>query len=107
METIWKRWNKRIVLYLLLKDISKNIEKGEDDMLASRSKKILQELVSTTNHVTGLYLANINQVSVRTIRNDIKNLDFILKANGARISSVMGKGYQLEILNYENFNEFI
>ncbi|WP_213818740.1 BglG family transcription antiterminator [Garciella nitratireducens] len=107
METIWKRWNKRIVLYLLLKDISKNIEKGEDDMLASRSKKILQELVSTTNPVTGLYLANINQVSVRTIRNDIKNLDFILKANGARISSVMGKGYQLEILNYENFNEFI
>ncbi|MBS4536312.1 transcription antiterminator [Clostridium sp. D2Q-14] len=76
-------------------------------MLSSRSKKILQELMSTKNPLTGLYLANTNQVSVRTIRNDIKNLDSILKQNGASIFSIMGKGYRLEISNNQKFNQFI
>lgn len=46
-------------------------------------------------------------VSSRTIRSDIKELDTILKTNGASIISEAGSGYRLQIINQEAFLIFL
>src|SRR5699024_9044641 len=57
--------------------------------------------------ITSDYLANINQVTSRTTRNDVKNLNAITSEYGAAIHTVMGKGYQLEIKDDHQFRHFI
>ena len=57
--------------------------------------------------ITGKYLANINQVSSRTIREDVKSLDLALVDNGAYIDSVMGQGYKLEITHEGLFYNYL
>lgn len=76
-------------------------------MLGTRTKMILRKLMSVDTAITGKYLANINQVSARTIREDIKHLDSILEGNGAAIESVMGKGYKLNITDEDRFWTYI
>ncbi|PAV31127.1 PTS fructose transporter subunit IIA [Virgibacillus profundi] len=66
-------------------------------MLNSRMKTILQKLITAESPLTGKYLANINQVTSRTTREDVKSLNELLVENGANVDSVMGKGYQLII----------
>ncbi len=77
------------------------------DMLDFRMKNILRELMSTPKPLTGSFLANMNHVTVRTTRNDIKNLDSILKNYGASITSIMGTGYKLEITQTRKFLQFL
>src|SRR5690606_40941778 len=72
-------------------------------MINSRSKTILRELMSVKTPLTGAYLANLNKVTPRTTREDIKMLDDLLRMHGARISSLMGRGYQLEVLDDQKF----
>src|SRR5690625_4101579 len=76
-------------------------------MLYNRLKTILHELIASQVAVTGSYLSNINQVSTRTTREDIKSLDNIIIDNGAKINAIMGKGYQLEIINEKKFKSFL
>ena len=61
-------------------------------MLTRRMQRILRELMAASSPVTGKYLADVNRVTVRTIRNDVKRLDEILNRHGARVESLMGKG---------------
>ena len=68
------------------------------EMLTRRMQRILRELMGARAPVTGKYLADVNRVTVRTIRKDIKHLDELLSPqHGARVESLMGKGYQLVI----------
>lgn len=76
-------------------------------MLSARGRSILKKLLSADTPVTGNYLATINNVSARTIREDIKQLDHMLLENGAEIQSVMGKGYQLKIGNEKQFRKYL
>ncbi|XKE80169.1 BglG family transcription antiterminator [Oceanobacillus kapialis] len=76
-------------------------------MMNSRMRKVLKELMQTETSVTGKYLAHINDVSTRTTREDIRNLNLILMNNGATIEAVMGKGYQLNITDEHRFRHFL
>ncbi|MBA4603244.1 BglG family transcription antiterminator [Thermoactinomyces mirandus] len=76
-------------------------------MLNQRMQHILRELMSAHGPITGTYLANLNQVTVRTIREDVKHLDALLAGHGARIESLMGKGYQLIIDDDHGFRQFL
>lgn len=76
-------------------------------MLNARMKNILRELMALTSPITGDYLANINQVTSRTTRNDVKNLNAIISEYDAQIHTVMGKGYQLEITDDHQFRQFL
>ncbi|WP_245732780.1 BglG family transcription antiterminator [Salinibacillus kushneri] len=70
-------------------------------------KRILRELLASQSALSGNYLANINQVSSRTIRDDIKKMNDLLSSHRAKISSVMGQGYKLNIQDNKEFFQFI
>ncbi|WP_010648120.1 BglG family transcription antiterminator [Oceanobacillus massiliensis] len=76
-------------------------------MLNSRMKIILRELMTAEAPISSNYLANLNQVSSRTARQDIKDLNGILSGSGALIESVMGKGYRLGINHDKLFRDFL
>lgn len=76
-------------------------------MLTRRMQRILRELMGASSPVTGKYLADVNRVTVRTIRNDIKRLDELLIQHGARVESLMGKGYQLVVREDRLFRRFL
>ncbi|MFT9486220.1 transcription antiterminator [Tepidibacillus infernus] len=76
-------------------------------MLNSRMKTILRELMTSQTPVTGAYLANLNQVTDRTTREDVRVLDSLLANNGAHIESIMGKGYKLEITDNQKFRKYL
>lgn len=76
-------------------------------LLNSRYFTILQELLAAKSPITSDFLAKKLQVSSRTVRNDIKELDTILSLNGARITSVRGTGYQLTIHKDGEFRTFL
>ncbi|OZU88258.1 PTS fructose transporter subunit IIA [Virgibacillus indicus] len=76
-------------------------------MLNSRLKTILRKLMTAEGPLTGKYLANINQVTSRTTREDVKSLNGLLCENGANVDSVMGKGYQLVIDDDKSFRKFL
>ncbi|MGG3572304.1 BglG family transcription antiterminator [Bacillus gobiensis] len=76
-------------------------------MLHSRMISILQELMSTSSTVTSEHLANINQVTSRTVRNDMKELDRLLSEHGAAIHSVRGTGYELKIFDDRSFYKLL
>lgn len=76
-------------------------------MLTRRMQRILRELMAASSPVTGKYLADVNRVTVRTIRNDLKRLDEILNRHGARVESLMGKGYRLVIREDRLFRQFL
>lgn len=76
-------------------------------MLTSRQKDILQKLLAQDTPVTGKYLGKLNQVTSRTIREDIKGLESLLSGNGAYIDAVMGQGYKLIITNESLFRNHL
>lgn len=76
-------------------------------MLTSRMKIIFRELMAAETPITGKYLAMINQVSSRTIREDIKALDSLLVDHGAYIDSVMGQGYELGVMEDPLFRNYL
>ncbi|MBF6632902.1 MAG: transcription antiterminator [Planococcus sp. (in: Bacteria)] len=76
-------------------------------MLTSRMKNIFRELMAAETPITGKYLAVLNQVSSRTIREDIKALDSLLIDHGAYIDSVMGQGYKLGIMEEPLFRSYL
>lgn len=76
-------------------------------MLNARMKHILRELMAMESPITGDYLATINQVTARTTRNDVKNLNAIISEHGAQVHTIMGKGYQLEMNDDQKFRYFL
>ncbi|WP_203248887.1 BglG family transcription antiterminator [Sporosarcina beigongshangi] len=76
-------------------------------MLTLRIETILRELVAVSTPITGSYLATLNRVTSRTIREDIKTLDLSLVSNGAYIDSIMGQGYKLRITDEQLFRNYL
>src|SRR5699024_1728087 len=76
-------------------------------MMSSRLTIILRESMTAERPITGTNLANLNQVTTRTIREDIKTLDTIRADNGGYIESIMGKGYKLKITNDRKLRKFL
>jgi lichenan operon transcriptional antiterminator len=76
-------------------------------MIHTRLVSILRELMAARNPLTSEYLANNIQVTSRTIRTDMKDLEFILSKSGAVIKSVRGKGYELIIQEDQLFRSFL
>jgi len=70
-------------------------------------KQVLRELLAADTPVTGEYLATVNHVTARTTREDIKNLDALLNNHGAKIISVISKGYTLEIWDKPVFQQYL
>jgi lichenan operon transcriptional antiterminator len=68
---------------------------------------ILRELMSAEQPLTSEYLANVIQVTSRTVRSDIKDLDEILSKHGASIKSVRGKGYELVVQDDTLFRKLL
>lgn len=65
-------------------------------LLSLRQRKILQNLKYKTEYVTGEELANELNVSSRTIRNDINEINNLLKDSGIVIKSKRSVGYLLQ-----------
>ncbi len=63
--------------------------------------------MQSETYVTGKYLANINKVSTRTNRDDIRNLNLELADYGALVESIMSKGYKLVIKDEQLFRHFL
>lgn len=76
-------------------------------MLNARLSNILSELMTADSPLTSAYLANGLNVTSRTIRSDIKELDRLLSKNGASITSIRGAGYRLSIQNDHLFRQFL
>ncbi|WP_026771980.1 BglG family transcription antiterminator [Sediminibacillus terrae] len=73
----------------------------------SRTITILRELMAARSPLTSDYLASINQVTSRTTREDVKQLDATLFHNGAEIESIRGTGYKLYIKDDQRFRKFL
>jgi lichenan operon transcriptional antiterminator len=76
-------------------------------MLNVRMNSILRALIAADDVITSEYLANIIQVTSRTIRNSIKELNILLLKHGAEIKSVRGTGYKLKIEDDRMFRDFL
>lgn len=68
---------------------------------------LFRELMAADMPLTSDYLASINQVTSRTTREDIKNLDVLLSENGAQVKSLKGKGYELSIHDDQLFRKYL
>ncbi|TDL67496.1 transcription antiterminator [Rhodococcus qingshengii] len=76
-------------------------------MLNNRTIAILRELLAVDSAITSEYLANVIQVTSRTIRNDMKELETLLSKYGASIKSIRGAGYILKIDDDKRFRKFL
>lgn len=74
--------------------------------LILRQRKLLNYIQNQKSYVTGTELATYLQVSPRTIRNDITEINSKLFNRKIQIISVRSKGYMLEASNPETLNNF-
>lgn len=91
-----------------------------DYKLNRRQRDILNLILNTEESITGNELARLCNVTIRTIRRDIKEINVVLKEHNVEIDSSIKKGYFLikenkdilkknnvirEVLDYEYINE--
>lgn len=73
----------------------------------TRMISILQHLLAADSPVRSEHLAKLIQVTSRTIRSDIRELDEFLVQYGASIRSIRSRGYALEITNDHSFRTLL
>ncbi|WP_144552558.1 BglG family transcription antiterminator [Bacillus sp. X1(2014)] len=76
-------------------------------MLNARMTSILRQLMKAETPLTSEYLAKVLAVTSRTVRNDIRELEEILKDFGASIKSIRGTGYELVIQEDQSFRQLL
>jgi len=76
------------------------------EALNYREKEIINLLNESNKIQTGVDLSTLLNVSTRTIRTDIKNINHVLKEYDANIISIKSRGYLLEIYNSNKFDLF-
>lgn len=76
-------------------------------MLSARMKKILLAMSEKSGIYSSEELASLVNVSSRTIKNDIQNLNECLSDYGAKITSHISKGYELRIDDLKRFQELL
>lgn len=77
------------------------------ELLNKREIKILHLLSNSKEMHTGQEIALLLNVSSRTVRNDIKNLNVLLPKYRAEIISQKGRGYELIIREENKFRELL
>lgn len=77
------------------------------DVKENRIKKIFEILTDDFEAYTANDIAKIVNFSSKTVREDIKELNTILKDNGAIIRSKSGVGYRFVINDKDKFSKFI
>ena len=77
----------------------------ENLALSLRQRKILYTIQQQDSYITGKSLADMFKVTARTIRNDIVEINHILKPYRAEILSVQSKGYLFQAENPEEINQ--
>ncbi|MFB5678480.1 BglG family transcription antiterminator [Paenibacillus terreus] len=73
----------------------------------TRMISILQHLLAADAPVKSEHLAKLIQVTSRTVRNDIRELDEFLAGRGAAIEPVRSRGYELKIHDDRAFKELL
>lgn len=76
-------------------------------MLNPRMTVILRHLLKAETAVTSEFLGKVLAVTSRTVRNDIKELETIVKEYGASIKSIRGTGYELVLHDEQNFRKLL
>ncbi|MDK2562415.1 BglG family transcription antiterminator [Romboutsia sedimentorum] len=76
-------------------------------VINNRQQEILEILFNKKDVITSDKLCSAINVSSRTVRNDIKEINKTFKDKGINISSQKGKGYRLNIEDIELFNKLI
>ncbi|MCM3765964.1 BglG family transcription antiterminator [Neobacillus niacini] len=76
-------------------------------MLNTRMTVIIRELMKADTPVTSEYLAKVLDVTSRTIRNDVRELESIIADFGAEIKSIRGTGYQLIVQDDHLFRQLL
>lgn len=76
-------------------------------MLNTRMTVIIRELMKADTPLTSEYLAKVLDVTSRTVRNDIKELEEIVSKFGASIKSIRGTGYQLHVQEDHLFRQLL
>ena len=77
----------------------------ESITLSLRQRKLLNLIQNQTSHITGQALAKQLNVSPRTIRSDIVEINQALITCNGKISAERSKGYFLECSDMESFQE--
>ena len=65
------------------------------------------EIISKEEYVSSYKISQNLQISEKTARLKIKNLSEMIEGKGAVLKSKKGKGYNIEILNKEEYDNFI
>lgn len=76
-------------------------------MKETRIKKIFDKLNESGTYITSDELSQLLNVSSKTIRNEIKDIDTIFKKNGGHVESRAGYGFRFEVTDMDLFREFI
>jgi len=76
-------------------------------MLTLRQQKILQLMMQTERQIYGQELANLFDITSRTVRTDIRELTETLSKHGAQINANRGKGYTLHVTDPLAFRQFL
>ncbi|PKG21604.1 BglG family transcription antiterminator [Niallia nealsonii] len=74
-------------------------------MFTKRQKEILLSLIKSNEPVTAEWIGKGIGVSDRTVRTEIKGLQSECQVLGVSIESIRGKGYKLEITDYQLFEK--
>lgn len=69
----------------------------------SRQRGIINAIISAEGYISGNDLAKINQISVKTVQRDIKDINEFLQSYNCEIISKRSHGYKIKYDNYDNY----
>ncbi|SFP49726.1 BglG family transcription antiterminator [Salibacterium halotolerans] len=72
-----------------------------------RCMMLLREFMAADTPLTSRYLSHRNEVTARTTRNDIKQLNDALAGHGAVIHALHARGYELRIDDDDRFRHYL
>ena len=75
-------------------------------MLSKRQKSILIHLFNSDKPITTAWISKVLNVSERTIRNDIKVIQYMSIKLGLKIEFLRGKGYKVKIIDSKLFQQY-
>lgn len=76
-------------------------------MRETRVKKLFDIICTDEKYYTAKELAEKLEVSLKTVRNDLKEINFIFSGNGGIVESKSGLGYFFKITDKDKFMDFL
>ena len=70
--------------------------------LTKRQRKILNGFINSNDYIKGDYIAQSNQISVKTVQREIKEINNFLNNYNCEITSKRGQGYKFEYNKLED-----